>query len=191
MGHSPLRLRAIALAVIALAALGVAATAAADPGQSQTVHFSALVNQFAMPVAPTTNASNCPAPVLNDFAEINATGNGVMHDNVNANGDWMTSTFTGTATVDFYPAADAVFDSNGNVIALVGTPDMSVTGHLTQWFGGSDNKQNVVFTGTVNFQGTVVGSGAPISFHSVVHGAWLPAADPNGPPSFYSNVASC
>lgn len=191
MGHSHLRLPAVVLAVFALAALAVAATASAAPGQSQTVHFNSIVDQLGTPVAPTTNVSNCPAAVLNDFADINATGNGVFHENVSKTGDWFTTTFTGTATVAFYPPADAVFDQNGNLVSLTGTPDMTVTGHLTQWFGGADNNQNALFHGTVNFQGTVVGSGAPIGFHNVVHGAWLPGADPNGPPSFFSNVASC
>jgi hypothetical protein len=191
MRYSHLRLRAVATAVVALAALSVAAAASANPGQTQTVHFNSLVNQLGTPTGPTTNVSDCPAPVLNDFTAINGTGNGVMSETVNKNGNWTTSTFTGDATVDFYPAADAMFDSFGNLIMLTGTPDMSVTGHLTEWFGGSDNKQNIVFHGTIDFHGTVVGTGAPIKFHNVVHGAWLPGADPNGPPSFFSNVASC
>jgi hypothetical protein len=191
MRYPHVRLRTVAIAVVAIAALSFSAVASANPGQTQTVHFNSLVNQLGNPTGPTTNVSDCPAPILNDFTGINATGNGVMSETVNKNGDWSTSTFTGAATVDFYPAADAMFDSNGNLIMLMGTPDMTVTGHLTEWFGGSDNKQNVVFHGTVDFHGTVVGTGAPIKFHNAVHGAWLPGVDPNGPPSFYSNVASC
>lgn len=193
MRHSLWRIRAAALAVVilGLTALGLAATASATPGQTQTSHFNTIVDQLGTPTGPTTNASDCPAPVLSDYTEINATGNGVANENENKNGDWSTSTFTGTATIDFYPASEVMLDSNGNPIMVMGPPEMTVTGHLTQWFGGSDNKQNVVFHGTVNFHGTVVGTGAPISFHNVVHGAWLPGVDPNGPPSYFFNVANC
>ncbi len=70
---------------------------------------------------------------------------------------------------------------------------MQVTGHLTEWFGTSANNQNAVFHGTVNFKGVTVfpNAGTPISFHNVVHGAYLPGADQNGPPSFFLNVANC
>jgi hypothetical protein len=193
MRHSPVRLRAAAtlVLILGLAALSLAATASADPGQSQTIHYNTLVDQFGTPTGPTTNLSNCPAPVLNDFTDINATGNGVSHQTTNGAGDfWATSTFTGNATVSFW-SQGTVDPSTGNVTSVGGTEDMQVTGHLTEWFGFEGNRNNAVEHGTVNFQGTVVGTGAPIRFHNVVHVAYLPGADENGPPSFAFNVASC
>jgi hypothetical protein len=190
MRQSPWRLgaTAFALAIFGLAALGIAASASANPGQTQTMHFNTVTDQLGAPTAPTTNLSDCPAPVVNDFTSINATGNGVASQTVNKNGFWATSTFTGNATVSFYPNGSV--DSDGNV-TVSGDPEMTVIGHLTDWFGVSDNKQNLVEHGTVNFKGTVVGTGAPISFHNVTHGAWLPGIDQMGPPSFFFNVASC
>jgi hypothetical protein len=167
-------------------------SATAAPATSSTVHFNSLVGQLGAPTGPTTNISDCPAPVINDFTSIDATGNGISHQTTNGAGDfWSTSTFTGTATVTFYP--NGTFDSMGNVIGVSGTPDMQVTGHLTEWFGTSANNQNAVFHGTVNFNGVTVfpNPGTPIRFHNVVHGAYLPGADQNGPPSFFFNVASC
>jgi hypothetical protein len=187
------RVLAVAVAVVAVAVgLGFSATASADPGQSQTFHFNSISGQLGTPAAPITNVSNCPAPVINDFTSIDATGNGISHQTINGKGDgWFTSTFTGTATVTFYP--DGTVDDQGNVTSVGGTPDMQVTGHLTNWFGGSFNAQNSVVHGTINFQGTEVfpNPGAPIRFHDTTHVAWLPGVDQNGPPSFFFNVANC
>lgn len=131
-----------------------------------------------------------PAPLLNDFTDINATGNGITHQTINGAGDvWFTQTFTGNATVTFW--SQGTVDSDGNVTSVGGNEDLQVTGHLTEWFGFSGNEKNAVATGTVNFQGTVVGTGAPISFHDVTHFAWLPGVDQNGPPSFAFNTAHC
>jgi len=182
---------AVAVASVAVG-LGFAASASADPGQSQTFHFNSISGQLGSPTGPTTNVSDCPAPVINDFTAIDATGNGVSHQTINGKGDgWFTSTFTGDATVTFYP--EGTVDDQGNVTAVSGTPDMQVTGHLTQWDGGSFNNQNGVIHGTVNFKGTEVfpNLGTPISFHNVFHAAWVPGVDENGPPSFAFNVASC
>ena len=181
-----------AIAAGLVSGLTLVATAGASPAQNQTFHFNALVDQLGTPTGQTTNLSNCPAPVLNDFVDINATGNGVVHQTINGAGDvWFTTTFTGTATITFYP--NGTVDSNGNVISVSGTPDMQVTGHLTQWFGFEGNKQNAVAHGTIDFQGLTVypNPGTPITFHNVTHAAWLPGANPNGPPSFAFNVASC
>jgi len=183
----------VLLAVLAAGILSVvafAASADAAPGQSQTFHFNSLVDQFGTPTGQTSNVSNCPAPVLNDFTDVNASGNGVTHQTVNGAGDvWFTSTFSGNATVSYW--SGGTVDSNGNVTSIGGTEDLVVTGHLTEWFGFSGNEKNAVATGTVNFQGTVVGTGAPISFHDVTHVGWLPGVDENGPPSFAFNVARC
>src|SRR5579859_7376813 len=79
-----------------LAGLAFSAAAGASPGQSSTTHFSSVVDQLGTPAGPTTNdSSGCPGPVINDFVDVNGTGNGVMHSTANANGFWATSTFTG------------------------------------------------------------------------------------------------
>lgn len=133
---------------------------------------------------------------MNDYVWIDATGNGVSHQTVNGAGDfWATNTFTGWATITSYPVsslANISTDASGNTTAtIVGAPDLVATGHITEWFGVSDNNHNSVIHGTIHFQGTVSGTGAPVSVSSVFHAAWLPSADPNGPPSFYFDRATC
>jgi hypothetical protein len=173
--------------------LGLAQAAAAAPGQTLSTHYTSVAS-WGTPTAPITNISDCPAPVIYDYNYLTGTGNGKTNQNFNNNGFWETSSFTGNATATFYSASNLTFDSDGNVTGTTGPPDMVVTGHLTDWFGVSDNKQNLVEHGTIDFHGTVVsgpGTGGAISFHNDTHGAWLPGADLNGPPSFFFNVASC
>jgi len=190
-GRSKLRQGAAVIAAVFAAALVAPAVANAAPATSQTQHFT-TVQQFGNPTGPTTNNSNCPPPVLNDYVYIDATGNGVQHQTVNGAGDsWFTTTFTGTGTVTFYPEASLSIDTGGNVTGIIGLPDMTVTGHLTEWFGFEANKQNQVAHGTVNFQGTVVGSGSPIRFHQVTQARWAVGTDPNGPPDYSFNNATC
>ena len=175
--------RVLGFAVGSTVVLGLASVApAAAAAFSQTTHFNSIVDQSGTPPQPppVTNNSNCPSWVLNDYVLINATGNGVQHYNQNGAGDnWFTTTFTGTATIAFFPTSD-----------LSGSPDATVTGHLQEWFGAESNRSNQVVHGTVNFQGSVVGGG-PISFHNNAQFVWTPGMDPNGPPKFYVNNASC
>jgi hypothetical protein len=85
------------------------------------------------------------------------TGNGIEHITVNkAQDGWCTSTFTGTATITLYPPSSVTVDNDGNV-TIVGPPDANetpYTGKITQWFGGSFNKQNAVDHSTFHFDGT-------------------------------------
>lgn len=183
-----------AAALALMLAISASATAIAAPATSTTQHYSTL-QQWGTPLGPTTSPSNCPASVLNDFVWINATGNGVMHQTTNGAGDfWATSTFTGQATLTAYPVSSLSnigTDANGNTTAtIVGPADGTYTGHFTEWFGISANKQNGVLHGTINFTGTT-STGASVSVHGVFHAAWLPGTNPNGPPSFYFDTAVC
>jgi hypothetical protein len=113
--------------------------------------------------APSPQATGCADFIMTDAPVIQGTGNGVEHSTVNKNGDgWFTSTFTGTVTIVPYTV-----DSHGNLIG----PDPNaptLTGHLTQWFGGSFNNKNMVNHDIINFSGT--GSdGSSLSFHAVDH----------------------
>ena len=109
---------------------------------NQTAHFSDI-NQTGSPFA---NAPSCPAFITTDYVTLIGSGNGVEHSIINNAGDgWFTSTFTGTVTITPYLDAGLT------------TPDPNVlpfTGHLTQWFGGSFNKNNFVFHFTFHFDGT-------------------------------------
>jgi hypothetical protein len=97
---------------------------------------------------PFANAPSCPAFVTNDFALISGTGNGVEHSIVNnALDGWFTSTFTGTATITAYIGDPTL----GGVRGLAELP---FTGKLTEWFGGSFNKNSFVFHSTFHFNGT-------------------------------------
>jgi Tfp pilus assembly protein FimT len=115
------RLFLVAIAAGVLSTLALAVSAGASPATSVTVHFNSLSGQLGSPGGPATNNTTCPAPLLNDFTSIDATGNGVTHQTQNGAGDfWFTSTFTGTATVTFYPSGKV--DSQGNVTSVSGTP---------------------------------------------------------------------
>ena len=107
---------------------------------NQTAHFSDMF-QVGTPFA---SATSCPAFVTNDFVLIVGTGNGIEHSIINNAGDgWFTSTWTGTVTLTAFIGDPTVS----------GVPDPNVpplTGQLTEWFGGSFNKSNVVFHSTLH-----------------------------------------
>lgn len=159
---------------------------------SETAHFSD-VNQWQTPVGPATD---CPGYVPNDFALMVGTGNGVEHANIDKAGDfWATNTFTGAVTLTFYDPANVdvtVIDQNGDVTAMpTGPSDAVVTGHLTQWFGVSDNKQNGVFGFTFSFTG-VDQSGNPLALHGGIHTNWTPADEAfSGAPHHSISAAQC
>jgi hypothetical protein len=165
---------------IALTATVGATPAVAAPATSQTTHFSTITG-WNTPIGPLTN-SGCPAWAINDNVYIDMVGNGVEHFNINGAGDsWYTTTFTGNGTIGFY-AGTAHYDANGNITSVDGPAEQTVTGHLTQWFGFEANRQNSVGHGTVTFNGTVDGTGAPITLHFHQQAVWSVGSDPNGPP---------
>jgi hypothetical protein len=109
---------------------------------NQTAHFGDT-NQVGTPFA---SAPSCPAFVTTDYVTIIGTGNGIEHSIINnALDGWFTSTFTGTVTLTAY------------LDAALTRPDPKVgpfTGQLTEWFGGSFNRNNFVFHSTFHFNGT-------------------------------------
>lgn len=200
------RVIALAFTVAAFGLLGVAAPASADnapplacgntqPGPcSETAHFT-NEQQFVAPVTTPTSPTNCPSWVLTDIPLLNFTGNGVEHTTVNnAQDAWFTSTFAGTGTVTFYPPsslANIVTDNQGNIVSadIVGPADAVLTGHLTNWFGGSFNNKSVVLHDTINFIGTGQ-NGAPMNLHAVDHTSWNATTTPfaNPPTLDFHNV---
>ena len=181
-----LRLLAFLVGTVAVSLVAVAAASASPvpPDQftcgvtvftpcNQTAHFSTTSQQLT-PLAPT-RPSNCPAFVLNDYGTLQATGNGIEHSIVNKAGDgWFTSTFTGTATITPYLDPGLT------------TPDPNVlpfTGHLTEWFGGSFNRNNMVFHSTFHFHGTDA-NGNTITVTDISHFN-TNAANPFGPPNSF------
>jgi hypothetical protein len=186
-----------------LAAVVAAAPAAADSPPSmacgttivtscsQTVHYSDLDTWF----PPPGPGDNCPAYLEDDFGHVVATGNGVEHVTINKAGDfWSTVTFTGDATITLYAPdnVDVTFDQDGNVAATpIGPPDAVVTGHLTQWFGASDNKQSGEFGQTTTVQG-VDQDGNAITIHMTQHANWTPGSEPfDDPPHHAQADFSC
>lgn len=173
-----------------------AGPAAAAPGQTSTTHYNTVSDSWGSPPQPppATNNSNCPAYLLNDFTLFNGTGNGINHQNFNANGFWATGTFTGTGTVVFYPpsSVDVTYDNQGNIVSVtvIGPSDNTATGKVTNWDGVSANKQNLVFGGTLNFHGIDLSSN-PVSFHDNFSAVWVPGADQSGFPSSYHNNITC
>ena len=115
---------------------------------NQTAHFTDLTQQ----AAPAPNATGCPAYVLTDVANITGTGQGIEHAIINNAGDgWFTTTENGFVTVTF-------------INPVTGGADAVLTGHLTEWFGGSFNRNNFVNHDTINFAGD-----QGVSFHAVDH----------------------
>jgi hypothetical protein len=144
---------------------------------NQTAHFTDLTQQ----APPAPNATGCPAYIVNDAAVITGTGNGIEHSIINNKLDgWFTTTWTGQVTIVFYTA-----DALGNPVAVDTSAPNPVTGHLTQWFGGSFNNKNFVVHDTINFTGTDA-NGNPVSFHAVDHTSASAAGLPN---EFH--IASC
>jgi hypothetical protein len=135
---------------------------------NQTAHFS----DMNIVGTPFSNAPSCPAFVTTDFASIIGTGNGIEHSIINNAGDgWFTSTFTGTVTITAYLDPGLT------------QPDLSVpqlTGHLTDWFGGSFNKNNAVFHSTFHFNGASADGTTTLRILDVFHVNTTPVAV--GPP---------
>lgn len=193
--HAIRRLTLVTAAAAALAIpLVTAGSAAADPAPvlscgstvpgpcSQTAHYTDDLEYFTpLPDLP----ADCPSFIGTDVVVASGTGNGVEHINLNKDQEaWFTQTFTGEVTLTAYPLAQATFDNDGNVVSVSGAPDSNVpvyTGKLTDWFGGSFNNKNAVFTGTVDID--AVGDGQPLHVHAVFHQSWQPGADLDGPPT--------
>jgi hypothetical protein len=159
---------------------------------SETAHFADL-NEWQPPVGPATG---CPAYVVNDYVELVGSGNGIEHNNLNKAGDfWSTSAYTGDTTLSFYDPANVtvtVVDDDGDITATpTGPADAVITGHLTQWFGVSDNKQSGEFAVTFSFDGTDQ-AGVPFSLRGASHANWTPGSDPfAGPPHHSMSTARC
>ena len=114
----------------------------------QTAHFTDLTQQ----APPAPNATGCPAYVATDVANITGTGQGTEHALINTLGAGsFTTTENGSVTVTF-------------INPVTGGVDAVLTGHLTEWFGGSFNKNSFVNHFTINFQ-----EGHGVSFHAVDH----------------------
>ena len=195
------RLRVLALAAIAALAVPLlviqpvgAATAPdlacgnAQPGPCQeTAHFSDI-NDMESPAPP---GGGCPAFLSKDYFTFVGTGNGVEHINVNKAQDaWFTTTFTGKVTITAF--LNGTIDSDGNV-TKVSDPDLKVgplTGRITQWFGGSFNRQSTVFHGTIDISVTDA-NGVSLRVHFVTHASWTPGTDPSGPPHTAFDKISC
>ena len=169
------RARLLLLAVAALTFTAAGATAAfagtVPPDQftcgvtnfttpcNQTAHFSDLTQV----APPAPNATSCPAYVQTDFGLITGSGEGIEHAIINNKLDgWFTTTENGQVTIVF-----GTFDTSGNFTPDPGAPN-PITGHLTEWFGGSFNNRNFVTHDTINFTG-VDANGDSVSFHAVDH----------------------
>jgi len=159
---------------------------------SETAHFDE-VNQWLTPAGP---GAGCPGYLENDYGAMVGTGNGVEHTNLNKAGDfWATTTFTGEVTITFYSPSnvDVTLDDQGDVVSatITGPADNVLTGHITQWFGVSDNKQSGTFGLTFSVNG-VDQDGASVMAHGAQHANWTPDSEPfAGPPSHAKATLHC
>jgi hypothetical protein len=163
----------VVFAASAVAACLGAVPASAAGAFSQTVHISTL-NDFI--------PAGCTGP--GSAVQNNATGNGVVHFNVNGTGDWFTTTFEGqdTLTEGFVGPPD----SNGHPTFIPGGPTFQ--GHMIEWFGFEGNHQNVVNHATFNFNGTNVAD--PTQTLSM-HAAFQVTVNANGTMTVNNFTASC
>jgi hypothetical protein len=143
---------------------------------NQTAHFSDLMEVG----TPFSSASaSCPAFVTTDYVTLIGTGNGIEHSIINKALDgWFTSTFTGTVTLTAYLDA-ALTTRDPNVLPY--------TGKLTEWFGGSFNRNNFVFHDTFHFEGTAA-DGTTFRILDVSHTNSTPRAV--GPPHSFE-ITTC
>jgi hypothetical protein len=189
-------LTAVAALAVPLALMQPAAAATApdlacgntQPGPCQeTAHFTDI-NDMNTPAPP---GGGCPAYLSTDFFTFVGTGHGIEHINVNkAQDGWFTSTFTGSVTITAY--LNGTVDEDDNVTS-VSNPDPNVlpfTGKITEWFGGSFNKQNFVVHATFNISVTNA-DGDHMRVHLVSHASWTPGSDPNGPPHTAFDKITC
>jgi hypothetical protein len=183
---------AVAVPAVAETAPLLACGSTVTTSCSETAHFSDL-DEWQPPLAPATG---CPAYVSDDYVLMVGTGSGVEHANINKVGDfWATNTFTGSVTLTFYDPADvdvSVVNDNGDITATpTGPANAVLTGHLTEWFGVSDNRQSGEFGSTFSFDGADT-SGAQLRLHGNSHTNWTPGGEPFvGPPHHSINTASC
>jgi hypothetical protein len=182
-----LRVGAFTLATMAALTLGGPLDASAAPvapgGFTCGVTVFTACNQSAHATdisqvgTPITGVSaTCPSWLSTDYVGIVGTGNGVEHAIINNAGDaWFTSTQTGTVALTAYPLSSMdLTDLNNPVIKGLADPLVpSYTGHLTEWFGGAFNKNNMVFGGTVNFSGADT-NGTTFTLHLVTHANTIP-----------------
>jgi hypothetical protein len=97
----------------------------------------------------------------------------------NAGDGWSTSTFTGSVTITpFLDPGLTVPDPNV----------LPFTGQLTEWFGGSFNRNNFVFHTTFHFSGTDA-NGNTLRVLDVSHANTTGTA-PFGPPNSFE-ILSC
>lgn len=159
-----------------------------QPGPCQeTAHFTDI-NDKNTPAPP---GGGCPAYLSQDFATFVGSGHGIEHININkAQDGWFTTTFTGTVTITAY--LHGKVDKHGNVKS-VSDPDPNVlpsSGRITEWFGGSFNKQNSVFHATINISVTNA-NGESLRVHVVLHQSSTPGSDPHGPPHTAFDKITC
>lgn len=130
------------------------AVVTAGPAQATTTTTShSNVIDEAIPVT-------CDGPGA--FTSFSGTGNVVTHLTVNNAGDaWFTTTTEGTVTLQ----------------TLWNGSWASWTGHVQEWFGDEDNKQNSVQHATVNFNGV---STTDPSKTLTMHGAFTSTINANG-----------
>jgi hypothetical protein len=150
------RLELVPAAILGLMLSAVPVSAAAI---SSTTHVSTL-----SVVIPVTCAG-----VFVGASDIEATGNGVIHFNVNSTGDWFTETFAGNGTLT---------DFNSGI---------TWQGHFTEWDGAAGNLQNTVHA-ILAFHGTnVADASQTLNFEAHVD----MTVNANGVPTAMSMAANC
>lgn len=194
----------VSVAVMAIAALTVGLSAVPASAQSvqsgcgtttstscsETDHYRQIDQWLGDEAAPST----CPA-YLSEWALATGPTNAVQHVTFNKDGDGrFSSTWTGDDIITFYPDSSVtiVADEDGNVISsdIHGPADEVLTGHLTEWDGGSFDNQGSVVGFTFSFEGSDQ-LGNPINVHGASHGNWVPGSDPAGPPSNGHTSMTC
>jgi hypothetical protein len=184
---------AATVGLLAIAAVPAYANSGSGPPPNPTCYPSAFAPPGQPGTGPCTETDhfgtldflgsplNCPG-YFSGWSAISATGNGIQHITVNRADDfWLTSTFTGTATIT--PLIVIVGPPPGPgqppTITVVGVDPArpSLSGHLETWFGISGNRSNYVIHDVGNFHGTSVAVTPVQSFslHFIDHISSIPS----------------
>lgn len=189
------KISTVALAATASLSLTAApALAGGNGSQGQTInlHGGEVYDQVVSDLLPQPGAPTVPGGCWfpgDADAFMSTYGNAVQHFTANKAQDfWFTSTYTGDAAV--YPivfvalGVPAQDENQNDVLDTSGSP--LATGHLTIWFGQSDNNQNGVQHATLTFRGSEA-DGTPVE----LQGHFQFAVNANGQPTGVTGAISC
>lgn len=122
--------------------LVVAGPSALASATAQHLPAASLPPEVLSPTTGLATVNGCPDALVSDWGVLMMnSGNAVMHDSTNKNGDWGGDTVEGIGTITLYTTAP---DNPDDPSSMPSDPDTNFgpfTGHVTQWGGGGNNSK--------------------------------------------------